>query len=111
MNADHNNGWTALQKAAEDFRKWAASLEIPVNRIEHVATFEPWDKCTEIYVFLATDSDLQRFEGKLHSIEERYREFLSNALYPFDRWPVTFHFDSHENVVKNYQGNYFYRLR
>jgi hypothetical protein len=26
MNADHNNGWTALQKAAEDFRKWAASL-------------------------------------------------------------------------------------
>jgi hypothetical protein len=113
MNADHKIGWAAIKSAEKEFRNWAASNQIPLSRVEHVATFESWDKKTEIYIFFPADSDVQRFrsERKLSEIEHHYHQFLSNADYPFDRWPVTFYFDSHENVVKNYDGNYFYRLR
>ena len=86
---------------------------ICVRRVEHVATFEDRDKGTEVYVFFPANSDLEqhRGTGKLQEIETRYRHFLSDAGYPFDRFPVQFYFDSHENVIKNYEGSYFYRLR
>jgi hypothetical protein len=113
MNTDHKQGWEALKQAKQAFTAWARSRGVTVERIEHVATFEPWDKSTEIHIFFLADSDLQRFkaEGTLLQIEQKYRELLSDAQYRQDRWPVVFQFDTHENVVKNYKGNYGYRLR
>jgi len=112
-NLDCKKGWEALKNAEREFKAWALNQKMPLARVEYVATFEKWDKKTEIYVFFFTDSGLQllKREGKLSEIERIYRRQLLNASYPFDRWPITFYFDSHENVEKNYAGNYFYRLR
>ena len=113
MNAQQKQGWASLKSAEKAFRAWAASQGISVERVAYVATFEDWDSCTGVYVFFSQDSDLQRHktDGMVTQIEARYRQMLSDAKYPFERWPVVFTFDSRENVVKNYEGNYFYRLR
>jgi hypothetical protein len=113
MSANHKQGWVSLKSAEKAFRAWMASKSIPVERIEYVATFEDWDTNTEVYVFFPTNADLERHktDGAIQEIEAHYRQLLSDAHYPFDRWPVVFLFDSHENVLKNYEGNYFYRLR
>jgi hypothetical protein len=113
MNADQKEGWVSLEKARQQFMEWARSNGIAMERVEHVATFEQWDKNTELYLFFSTDAELERIKSKneLSEIENQYRHFLLDLKYPFERWPIALYFDSHENVVKNYEGNYFYRLR
>src|SRR4051812_37165919 len=113
MSTHHKQGWAALKTAESSFRSWTTASGIAVERVEHVATFEDWDKSTEIYIFFPTDADLERHSevGTLQLAEARYRELLCDTDYPSERFPVHFFFDSHENVVKNYQGSYFYRLR
>jgi hypothetical protein len=113
MSKYGEQGWNALKTAASGFLGWAASNNIAVERVEHVATFEDWDKSSEVYIFFPTNVDLERHKetGKLQEIETHYRQLLSDAQYPSERFPIRFFFDSHENVVKNYEGNYFYRLR
>jgi hypothetical protein len=113
MNIDHREGWKSLKAAEQAFKNWVKSNGISIERVEHVATFEKWDKNTEIYIFFTTDLEMKRVrsENEFPEIENQYRQFLLNAKYPFDHWPVIFVFDSEENVKKNYEGNYFYRLR
>jgi hypothetical protein len=113
MNAQSRQGWDALKTAKSGFLNWAASNDIAVACVEHVAVFEDWNKSSEIYVFFPTDKDLERHKesGQLQMIETHYRQFLADAQYPSERFPIRFYFDSHENVLKNYEGNYFYRLR
>jgi hypothetical protein len=113
MNAYHQKGWAAIKSADGRFLSWANSNGIVVSRIEHVAVFEEWSRGAGIYIFFPTDEDLERHRsiGKLANMETLYRQYLSDAEYPSERFPVLFDFDSHENVVKNYQGSYFYRLR
>jgi hypothetical protein len=113
MIEQQTHGWASLKSAEKAFRTWAASQKILIERIAYVATFEDWDSCTGVYVFFPKDSDLQCYktDGMIAQIEAQYRGTLSDAKYPFERWPVIFTFDSHQNVVENYEGNYFYRLR
>jgi hypothetical protein len=113
MNAQSKQGWSALKTAKSGFLNWAASNDIAVHCVEYVAGFEDWHKRAEIYVFFPTDTDLEqhRKTGRLQVIEAHYRQLLAEAQYPQERCPAHFYFDSHENVVKNYEGNYFYRLR
>jgi hypothetical protein len=103
----------ALKSAAKQFRIWADANGIAVQCIEHVATFEDWDKGTEVHVFFPTEADYERHRDNqtLADMESLYGQFLIEAGYPLEQFPVTFYFDSHENVVKNFEGNYFYRLR
>jgi len=50
--------------------------------------------------------------GTTGEIEADFRDILKQLRYPFRRFPrVGFVFDSDENVQKNYEGSYFYRLR
>jgi hypothetical protein len=113
MSPSQRRGWASLKRARKRFRAWARSEGIPVERVEHVATFEDWDTSSAVVIFFKTDSDLQRLkaEGRLEAIESRYRQCLADARYPSERFPVLLEFDSHENVVKNYQGSYFCRMR
>ena len=113
MNIEHERGWSALKQAEACFTDWATDTRIPLECIHYVAAFEAWNKKNEVYVFVDTDLDLKKFEsdGTLRRIEVRFLDLLVSANYPFEKWPLLFIFDSHENVVKNYEGNYFYRLR
>ena len=106
-------GWRAVKCVRKAFYTWSRKQGIAVERVEHLATFEDWDTRTAIYIFFKTNSELQRLrtDGGLEKIEQWYRQQLTDAHYPSEKWCPQFAFDSHENVVTNFQGSYFYRLR
>lgn len=65
------------------------------------------------YVFFKKESqiELARQSGLIHDIEEAvFRELQRVGRGARDEASVEFEFDSHENVEKNYEGNYFNRL-
>lgn len=107
-------GFGILQQAKQDLIDWSALGDHPIYRIEHVATFEEWDDTTVVWVFYETDANLGAAagEGANPELEQRYRSILEGLDFPFREFPqLRFRYDSHENVVANYEGKYFYRLR
>lgn len=113
MNAQSKQGWYALKTAESGFLKWTVLNDIAVHCVEYVVGFEDWHRRSEIYIFFPTDEDLEqhRETGRLQVIEAHFRQLLAESQYPQEQSLVHFYFDSHENVVKNYEGSYFYRLR
>ena len=91
----------------------AKAASVPLHRVEFVVPFVATDFGLGVWLFVETDAQLRALTQKHGSWLKR--EFL-NALraqgYP-ERWlgEVNFEFDSHENVVKKFEGSYFYRLR
>src|SRR5262249_39020225 len=109
-----SHGWKAIEGARTRFLDWARALGFVVFRVEYVATFEPWDDGTGVYVFFNDDAALSEAKncGFLDRAKEAYLTFLREEGYPFSTHPkVVFEFDSDENVRKNFEGNYFFRLR
>jgi len=107
-------GFEIIELAKQNLLRWAKEKSLPIHGIEFVATFEEWDDGIGVWVFYENESDLG--EGNENGISKRiktkYLSLLKEYNYPFKKFPkVGFEFDSHENVVKNFQGNYFYRLR
>ncbi len=114
MSEVASRGWRALELARSRVEQEARHFGVDVHRVEFVATFEPWDKCTEAYVFYSTDDELHRSgdAGIDERIETALIQALRDADYPFEAVPsIKVYFDSHENVVRNFEGSYFYRLR
>lgn len=92
---------------------WSYSTPHPFKEIFFFVPLR-MNKATSIWVFAESNDDLDRWksEGFILRIEERIRSIMMASDFPadlFDR--VAFHFDSHENVVKNHEGNYFRRIR
>ena len=107
-------GFEVLRHANRELVRWAQANNLPVYRVENVATFEQWDDGIAVWVFFEKDSDLRSCsdEGTREKIRAQYTHLLDNGGYPFEQFPnVTFTFDSHENVQRHYAGSYFYRLR
>lgn len=95
-------------------RCWADTQRIPVHRIDTVAAFERWSKHLGVWVFYETDA--QRANGEESHLSDAVRgqflRALSDGGYPSRYLPlVSFVFDSHETVLRDYDANYFYRLR
>ena len=111
MNKPNYN--QAVEKADRAFEKWCSKNRIPLHKIEHVITWEDWDDGIGVYFFLQNISDVEELqEGQAEKMKNIYIEQLRNNNYPFEKFPnVVFEIDSDENVRKNYEGNYFYRLR
>ena len=88
-------------------------IGVSVARVLPTALFEERNPVTTIYIFFPTNGDLNRYQEtqQLKEIELFYRKCLAEALYPTDRFPVTFHFDSNEHVEKAYGGNLYNYLR
>jgi len=109
-----NECWDIIDKAKVSILEWAKDQGSPIFRIEYVATFEDWDNGIEVIVFFDKDAEKYRVENTcfIIKIREHYLHLLEELKYPFDKFPrITFLFDSDENVKKNYEGSYFYRLR
>jgi hypothetical protein len=51
-------------------------------------------------------------DGTTAAMQREFLSILSREGYPLD-WlhDIAFSIDSHENVERNYEGSYFYRLR
>jgi len=104
--------WEVLKRVRATFQAW--SERQPRAAKMHGLEFMPHRKFLEIYFFYEKDADVT--EGELQGFSELIRQEMLRELaelqYPdFEPSRVRFVFDSHENVVKNYQGSYFFRLR
>jgi hypothetical protein len=88
-----------------------------VHRIEYIAPSESWCKSLALIVFLGTDAELEQRtqDGSIAWFRSDFAEQLRacTGVLPFERMPeeISYEFDSHESVVRNYQGSYFLRLR
>ena len=93
---------------------WAKSVDIKLHNIQTVVPFVLTDKSLGVWLFFDNDQLVQTYNknGVTDNVKQKYLDFLKNDNYPADYLAqVTFFVDSHENVVKNFEGSYFYRLR
>jgi len=113
MTATQLQGEKALKSAEGRFRGWAASNKVVVARVLAVASFEESHPNTVVYIFFPTDSDLEKLRetSKLQEIEVFYSQWLAEALYPMDRFPVTFQFISAQHIEESYGGSIYSFLR
>ena len=101
-------------KVKELMHLWADKENIHLIRIEYVVPFVFTDKSVCIYFFIDTDQRVKEYDadGVTQLIKQKFLSILSELNYPKDYLnEVGFVVDSDENVKKNYEGNYFYRLR
>ncbi len=75
--------------------------------------FSPASNCFGVYVFYKINSQIE--EAKLSGLAEEIKVNILEALERVGRGSreilnVNFEFDSHENVEKYYDGNYYDRL-
>ena len=106
--------WEIIARAREMLLELEASKGIAIHEVHITATFEKWDDGIGVWIFFPTDDELNAYgkKGATEAIETDLRNILKQLKYPFRRFPrVNFVFDSDENVQKNYEGSYFYRLR
>lgn len=103
----------SLERTDEEFKRWCRERKIPLHVIHHVVTWEYWDNGISVFLFLERDSDLEILSHKdKEDMKDAYLKFLENHGYPFLQFPkVVFEIDSDENVRKNFEGSYFFRLR
>ncbi len=103
-----------VDRARDQTIEWAAKSNIALHKIEAVVPFVISDKDLVVWLFFATEKIVKEYEknGTIEKVKEVYLRTLEGIKYPSDYLNlVTFYIDSHENVVKNYEGSYFYRLR
>jgi hypothetical protein len=111
MNNIEKIQWKLTEKAKKKIIKWAKKNSIEIHEIHFIPMY---DFSLEIYIFFVSDKCLQVYEENsiTQTLKENFIDILSKLEY-MDRVSskIDFVFDSHENVVKNYNGSYFFRLR
>jgi hypothetical protein len=103
-----------IEQAEELTLQWAIGQGIPLYKIDCVVVFEEWSNGIGVYIFFENEEDrlMAQEKGILKEIENYHSGILREMGYPFNKYPeVNYIFDSDENVRKNYEGNYFFRLR
>ena len=106
----------AIEQALSDVVDDMKARGVRVRHTEVVTTSDEWDDSLGIWFFFEDDDELAkcRLDGTTQTIEVLFKDRLELAKdpYSFSMLPtVVFEFDSHENVLRNYQGSYFLRLR
>ena len=93
---------------------WTMQNEIRLHWVDYVVPFVLTDKSLTVWLFYDTDKTKSDYEinGTNEIVKNQYLHFLTKLGYTIDYLKeVTFYIDSEENVKKNYEGSYFYRLR
>jgi hypothetical protein len=101
-----------FQNAAEDLIEWSMAMKSPIYRIEWI-TPDVYSPRTSVWIFSDTDAGLSTWGAETRStIEKECIRLLGRRKFPSNLvGSVGFVYDSHENVMKHYEGSYFYRLR
>jgi hypothetical protein len=79
-----------------------------------VVPFVETDFTLSVWLFYDTDRNVADFDrdGTTARMQQEFLSILGADGYSAAWLPdVTFSVDSYENVQRNYQGSYFYRLR
>ncbi|GAC1327689.1 MAG: hypothetical protein NVSMB28_24460 [Collimonas sp.] len=108
--------FAAIEQAMGEVIIKVRARGIRLRNAEFVTTSEEWDDSLGVLIFYENDSDIVAYEkdGTTDMIKLKFLEELaaSKLQFSFSELPeMDFVFDSHENVVKNYDGSYFLRLR
>lgn len=93
---------------------WTKQNEIRLHTVDCVVPFVLTDKGLSVWLFYDTDKIKSDYEtnGTNDLVKKQCLHLLTELNYPTDYLKdVTFFIDSDENVKKNYEGSYFYRLR
>jgi hypothetical protein len=103
-----------VEAARPRLLSWASARGVPLVRVEFVVPFVDGDHSLHVWLFYDTDLDVTRLadDGTTEAVQQELRSILEASGYPAE-WlaDVAFYVDSHENVERNYEGSYFYRLR
>ncbi|AJY73853.1 hypothetical protein [Paenibacillus beijingensis] len=103
--------WEIIEKAKKILIDWSKDNDARIYTIHFIPMF---DFSLEVYVFYESDNDvLQNLNnGISDNITTMFNKSLSDLGYmKYFSENIKFVFDSHENVVNNYEGSYFFRLR
>ncbi|HEY4328550.1 MAG TPA: hypothetical protein VGN88_02350 [Phycisphaerae bacterium] len=102
-----------IESAKARILSWAHQRRIPLHCVHFIVPFVDTDFSLSVWFFYKIDADIPS-EGtkELVEISAAFLEILRSLDYP-PEWltGVNFVFDSHEHVERDYEGNYFYRLR
>jgi len=93
---------------------WTKQNEIRLHAIECLVPFVLTDKNLSIWLFYDTEKTTNLYEnnGTNEVVKNKCLNLLVELNYPTEYLKqVSFLTDSDENVKKNYEGSYFYRLR
>ncbi len=87
---------------------------IPLDRVEFIAPFVESSPRLTVWFFFETDDPLR--DGPANRWSQRLMKTFTSILrlhgYDESRLsPIQFSLDSHENVVREYEGRDIYRLR
>lgn len=103
-----------LNDARQELLAWATGNGIPLVRLEYVVSFVETDFGTNVWLFYDTDASVASCAaaGMTANVQTKFLAILADNGYPAD-WlaDTSFEVDSHENVERNFEGSYFYRLR
>ncbi len=103
-----------LEKAKDRVLAWANGEAIDLFQVDFVVGFGQ-DFGVSTWFFYKTDDEVRAYnaDGTSRRVAQQFIEILSSFRYDFTKSPepVGFFYDSDENVQKNYEGSYFYRLR
>lgn len=108
--------YVAIERALTEVILAARAKGVAFRETHLITTSAEWDRDLTVLFFYPLDADVEAYQADGTSVwaQEKFISELHAAKRNFDfsELPnMTFEFDSHENVVNNYQGNYFLRLR
>jgi hypothetical protein len=103
-----------LGEARDRLLVWAGNNDVPLVRVEFVVPFVESDFDVAVWLFYDSAANVARCaaSGTTDEAEHQLLSILADDGYPAD-WlaGTSFYVDSHENVERNFEGSYFYRLR
>jgi hypothetical protein len=103
-----------IEKAEQLTFEWTKDNNIKLFKIEFIVPFVLTDISLQVWLFFDTDKTMSEYEtnGTTQLVKQKYLDCLTQLDYPENYLnEVNFTIDSDENVQKNYEGSYFYRLR
>ena len=110
LESENEKKWTYIPKLKSEIEKWSSQQGETIYKTAVI----PQQKTIEVYIFYKKNKQLA--ESQTNGIVERTKDEIKNILEKLGYFnefddTIKFEFDTHENVKKNYKGNYFYRLR
>lgn len=103
-----------IETARERLLRWAHARGVPLVRVEFLVPFVADDFSLSTWLFYDTDARAlaRDSDGTTAALRHEFVTTLRALGYP-ERWAgeIRFCVDSHENVLRRYQGSYFYRMR
>ena len=103
-----------VEKVKAEILSWTKTEGIKLHEVQTIVPFVLSDKSLEVWLFFENRELVKVYSENdtVEIVKKKYCELLENIEYPKEYLnQVTFNIDSHQNVVENFKGSYFYRLR